>query len=103
MVYHKIGTLKPHRMLREGMIPDHLLQDEKEERFKPVTSNPLSVTDDGFLDLYFNHDRDQQLKLISRRMAASNGARSTGKREKRELKEIADNEKILDIIRLFDT
>lgn len=59
------------------------------------------VTNDGFLDLYFYHDRDQQLKLTSRRMAASNRARtkktSTVSREKRELREI-ENEKILAIL-----
>lgn len=31
MVYYKIGMLKPHRMLREGMIPTYLLHDKKED------------------------------------------------------------------------
>lgn len=32
MVYHKIGTLKKHRMLQEGMIQDYLLHDNKEDK-----------------------------------------------------------------------
>lgn len=47
-------------------------KNDDEDLFKPLTDNPFSVTNDGFMYLYFYYDKDQQLKLRSRRMAAFN-------------------------------
>ncbi|XP_076066143.1 uncharacterized protein LOC143039784 [Oratosquilla oratoria] len=77
-IYHTIGHLNPEA-----------IAGKKNPFWKPISS---------FLDLYFYHDKEDQIKLRVQNMDRKAKNEKTLKRRKRERKEVSSNE---DIISMF--
>ncbi|XP_076057470.1 uncharacterized protein LOC143034982 [Oratosquilla oratoria] len=97
-VYHRLGSLKPG-LLKKGSLTAkdvHFDHDSNSDK------NPFWRKNISFLDLYFYHEKDQQIKL--RTLAVQHFSKSgngkgkmneTEKRRAREEKVLSENEKII--------
>ena len=93
-IYHRIGYLKPERLQASF----GLLSSDKREDF-------WNKKQDGFLDLYFYHDVDQQIKFRTSKITSGCSSQkgndantSTARRQKREMQAFLDNEEIVRLI-----
>ncbi|XP_076062385.1 uncharacterized protein LOC143037725 [Oratosquilla oratoria] len=97
-IYHKIGPLKPE-LLEEGGFFNETGPKRKAGKAFWKSYN------DSFLDLYFYHDRDQQIKLRTEKMCTDYSKKSnknvkvkTRRRREREEKELNKNEEIITLL-----
>ncbi|XP_076065050.1 uncharacterized protein LOC143039083 [Oratosquilla oratoria] len=85
-IYHRLGPVKPNLMVAEDVIKRLGQKDETPKK-------PFWQSSAGFLDLYFYHDKKQQLKLRSDRVSSY-----VSERRERENKQYRRNEDIIETL-----